>query len=133
LGGLNLCKEVFSQANAAASRVPVSEVTISSMRLSSTVILALLSGTYAMEAASTPKKNSYLDATLSPAKRARDLLRRMTWDEKIGQLGGVRRAFGSRDGKPDFNRTAFEQTRSTQNGQIGMTSRDLSGLCIVDI
>lgn len=61
----------------------------------------------------------YLDTTLSPAERAADLLGRMTWEEKVGQLGGVRRAFGTADGKPTFNRTAYETTRATQNGQIG--------------
>ncbi|SPN96838.1 related to beta-glucosidase [Cephalotrichum gorgonifer] len=61
----------------------------------------------------------YLDTTLSPAERATDLLGRMTWEEKVGQLGGVRRAFGTAGGKPTFNRTTYETTRTTQNGQIG--------------
>jgi hypothetical protein len=61
----------------------------------------------------------YLDSTLPPFRRADDLLGRMTWEEKVGQLGGIRRAFGTSNGKPVFNRTVYETTRSTQNGQIG--------------
>ena len=64
----------------------------------------------------------YMDASLPPAKRAEDLLRRMTWEEKIGQMGGVRRAFTSVDKKPVFNRTAFDLIHAKENGQIGMAT-----------
>lgn len=62
----------------------------------------------------------YMDASLTPAQRADDLLQRLTWAEKIGQLGGIRRAFGSVNGSAQFNKTSFDQIRSTQSGQIGM-------------
>ncbi|KAG9252850.1 beta-glucosidase [Emericellopsis atlantica] len=62
----------------------------------------------------------YLDAALPAHERARDLLGRMTWEDKVGQLGGIRRAVSRVNGEPSFNRTAFEQTRKTQNGQVGL-------------
>ncbi|KAH7381484.1 periplasmic beta-glucosidase [Phaeosphaeria sp. MPI-PUGE-AT-0046c] len=67
----------------------------------------------------TEVTGSYKNTSLSPAQRADDLLRSLTWDEKIGQMGGIRAAFRSVNGKPQFNRTSFEQIRATQNGQIG--------------
>ncbi|KAM0327021.1 hypothetical protein ACHAQA_006144 [Verticillium albo-atrum] len=62
----------------------------------------------------------YLDASLSPKARAEDLLGRMTWAEKVGQLGGIRRAVGRTNGQPVFNETSFNAIRETQNGQIGL-------------
>ncbi|VUC35242.1 unnamed protein product [Clonostachys rosea] len=61
----------------------------------------------------------YLDPKLSARDRAADLLGRMTWEEKVGQLGGIRRVASRSNGKLTFNRTSFEKTRETQNGQIG--------------
>ena len=63
---------------------------------------------------------AYLDATLSPEERASDLLQRMTWEEKVGQLGGVRYPFSRVNGKAYFNQTSYELIHETQNGQIGM-------------
>ncbi|KAK7182312.1 hypothetical protein DPSP01_002385 [Paraphaeosphaeria sporulosa] len=65
------------------------------------------------------KTEPYKTASLTPAERANDLLKRLTWEEKIGQMGGIRAAFRSINGSVAFNRTSFEQIRSTQNGQIG--------------
>ncbi|RYP60014.1 hypothetical protein DL769_008307 [Monosporascus sp. CRB-8-3] len=62
----------------------------------------------------------YLDASLSPSERAADLLGRMTWEERVGQLGGIRRAMSRVNGQPSFNRTSFEEIRETQNGNIGL-------------
>lgn len=61
----------------------------------------------------------YKNASLTPAERADDLLGRLTWEEKIGQMGGIRAAFSSVNGSVALNRTSFEKIRSTQNGQIG--------------
>ncbi|KAG7048079.1 periplasmic beta-glucosidase [Colletotrichum scovillei] len=61
----------------------------------------------------------YLDSTRSPAERADDLLRLMTWEEKICQLGGIRRLAETVNGKVSHNATLFEEIRKTQNGQIG--------------
>lgn len=50
------------------------------------------------------------------ADRARGLLEQMTWQEKVGQMGGIRRLLG-----PDlaFNQTLFDEIHPTQNGNIG--------------
>lgn len=88
------------------------------------VILSLLQG-IAWTAFTGPRqvtshdKAVYLNASLSASERATDLLQRMTWEEKIGQLGGIRRALTRSNGEVTFNRTSFEMTRKTQNGQIG--------------
>ncbi|KAI2469833.1 glycoside hydrolase family 3 protein [Annulohypoxylon bovei var. microspora] len=63
---------------------------------------------------------AYLDPSLSPKQRAADLLQLMTWEEKVGQLGGIRRMLTRADGKATFNKTAFDAVRQTQNGQIGL-------------
>lgn len=76
--------------------------------------------TSTMAAAVNPRDVApYLNPSLPPPERAADLLDRMTWEEKIGQLGGVRRAFGTSTGKPTFNRSSFETVHATQNGQVG--------------
>ncbi|GKT94657.1 periplasmic beta-glucosidase [Colletotrichum tofieldiae] len=63
--------------------------------------------------------SAYLDSTLSPKERADDLLQLMTWEEKVGQLGGIRRLAETVSGKVLYNKTSFEEIRKTQNGQIG--------------
>ncbi|KAM0270643.1 hypothetical protein ACHAQH_009359 [Verticillium albo-atrum] len=87
------------------------------------ISLALLGS--ALCAAVEPIKASnvslpYQDPSLPPTERAKDLLSRMTWAEKVGQLGGIRRAVGRTSGKPTFNETSFNAIRKTQNGQIGL-------------
>lgn len=82
--------------------------------------LVLLLATSLVTAGNIPRdKLIYQDATRPPAERAVDLLSRMTWEEKVGQLGGIRQPFQSVDGKPAFNRTAYDITHELQNGQIG--------------
>ncbi|CAG9948284.1 unnamed protein product [Clonostachys rosea f. rosea IK726] len=61
----------------------------------------------------------YLDPKLPARDRAVDLLGRMTLEEKVGQLGGIRRVASRSNGKLTFNQTSFEHIRETQNGQIG--------------
>ena len=75
----------------------------------------------AISAQLTPRDQSlpYLNSSLAAKNRAADLLQRMTWEEKIGQLGGVRRAFSRVNGKPSFNQTSYDLIQKTQNGQIG--------------
>ncbi|TEA10085.1 Periplasmic beta-glucosidase [Colletotrichum sidae] len=63
--------------------------------------------------------STYRDSSRSPKERADDLLGRMTWDEKVGQLGGIRRLAERVYGQLSFNKTSFEEIRATQNGQIG--------------
>ncbi|TDZ16115.1 Periplasmic beta-glucosidase [Colletotrichum orbiculare MAFF 240422] len=63
--------------------------------------------------------STYRDSSRSPKERADDLLGRMTWDEKVGQLGGIRRLAERVNGQLSFNETSFEEIRATQNGQIG--------------
>ncbi|CRK41150.1 hypothetical protein BN1723_015852 [Verticillium longisporum] len=63
---------------------------------------------------------SYKDPSITPKERAQDLLERMTWAEKVTQLGGIRRAVSRTNGKPVFNETSFNAIRKTQNGKLGL-------------
>lgn len=88
------------------------------------ISLAFLAVAQGVTYASVPAKArddspAYLDSSLSPKERAADLLQRMTWEEKVGQLGGVRKTLGRTDGQATFNKTAFDLVHKTQNGQIG--------------
>ncbi|KAI1756121.1 beta-glucosidase [Xylaria castorea] len=65
----------------------------------------------------------YKNPSNTPRQRADDLLKLMTWEEKIGQLGGARRLLERVNGKPVFNQTALATTLKTQNGQIGYGSQ----------
>ncbi|KAI4867669.1 glycoside hydrolase family 3 protein [Hypoxylon rubiginosum] len=89
------------------------------------ISLAFLAVAQGVTYASVPAKArddspAYLDSSLSPKERAADLLQRMTWEEKVGQLGGVRKTLGRTDGQATFNKTAFDLVHKTQNGQIGL-------------
>ncbi|KAK6218629.1 periplasmic beta-glucosidase [Colletotrichum tabaci] len=73
-----------------------------------------------LAAAVSPSNGSaHLDSSLTPGERADSLLRLMTWEEKVGQLGGIRRLAETAGGKVSYNETSFEEIRKTQNGQIG--------------
>ncbi|KAF3808075.1 Thermostable beta-glucosidase B [Colletotrichum gloeosporioides] len=61
----------------------------------------------------------YKDVSRAPEERAKDLLKLMTWEEKVGQLGGIRRLAERVNGALSYNETSFEEIRKTQNGQIG--------------
>lgn len=67
------------------------------------------------------------DPMRSARARAADLAGRMTWEEKLGQLGGVRRLVDRVDGAPAFNATSFAEFAQTQNGQLG-ESRPVRGV-----
>ncbi|KAF9869849.1 periplasmic beta-glucosidase [Colletotrichum karsti] len=69
--------------------------------------------------ASQTKVSARLDASHSPKERADELLRLLTWDEKVGQLGGIRRLAERVNGQLSYNQTSFDEIRRTQNGQIG--------------
>ncbi|KAI0023945.1 glycoside hydrolase family 3 protein [Xylariomycetidae sp. FL0641] len=59
-------------------------------------------------------------SSASPREQARKLLEQMTWAEKVGQLGGVRRIL---DADMTFNRTNYDSfIQNYQNGQIGFGS-----------
>lgn len=87
------------------------------------VLLAGIQGMSCVSASIHAREDSpspaYLDLSLSPKERAADLIQRMTWEEKVGQLGGIRRPLTRTDGKAIFNKTSFDIIRKTQNGQIG--------------
>ncbi|KAF2177749.1 glycoside hydrolase family 3 protein [Zopfia rhizophila CBS 207.26] len=80
-------------------------------------ILALALSTSCL-VATLPSSNGaiYLDPSSSAKERAEDLLKRMTWEEKIGQMGGVRRLLSA---GLAFNRTSYDQVRALQNGILG--------------
>ncbi|KAL4412814.1 beta-glucosidase [Colletotrichum abscissum] len=86
------------------------------------VVLALWQFIRISCATAASNGSAYLDSTRSPAERADDLLRLMSWEEKIGQLGGIRRLAETVNGKISYNETLFEEIRKTQNGQIGKPS-----------
>ncbi|KAL2875639.1 hypothetical protein SGCOL_009100 [Colletotrichum sp. CLE4] len=87
--------------------------------VTSTFALALSQLVHLGLTAATLNGSVYLDSTRSPTERANDLLRLMTWEEKVGQLGGIRRLAETVNGKVSYNETLFEEIRKTQNGQIG--------------
>ncbi|KAJ5653560.1 hypothetical protein N7490_000563 [Penicillium lividum] len=58
----------------------------------------------------------YKDNTCSQSQRAEDLLSRMSWTEKVKQLGGIRQVLGE---KMSFNKTKFDIFNKAQDGNIG--------------
>lgn len=58
----------------------------------------------------------YKDPSFSAHDRAADLLAKMTWAEKIGQMGGVRRLLGT---NLSFNQTSYDILSQYQNGILG--------------
>lgn len=58
----------------------------------------------------------YKNPSFSASDRAADLLSRMTWTEKIGQMGGVRRLLGL---DLSFNQTSYDILAEYQNGILG--------------
>lgn len=80
--------------------------------------LVALSSAVAQGASITRENNhAHRDTSRSALERAQSLLARMTWEEKIGQMGGVRRLFGP---GASFNSTSFQQIYDDlQQGQIG--------------
>ncbi|KAI0428686.1 beta-glucosidase [Xylaria sp. FL1042] len=84
-------------------------------------LLLLLS--VALVAARVGSEPLYKDPSYAPRERAEDLLKLMTWVEKIGQLGGARRLLERVNDKPSLNETALAIILETQNGQIGFGSQ----------
>ncbi|KAJ5709565.1 hypothetical protein N7493_009856 [Penicillium malachiteum] len=58
----------------------------------------------------------YKDITCSSTQRTEDLLSRMSWTDKVKQLGGIRQILGE---DVSFNKTKFEIFNEAQNGNIG--------------
>lgn len=85
----------------------------------STFVAALCPLASLAAAVSPSNGSAHLDSSLTPGERADSLLRLMTWEEKVGQLGGIRRLAETVGGKVSYNETSFEEIRKTQNGQIG--------------
>jgi len=87
----------------------------------STSLLALLTAVTAL-ASATPARRaeaSYKDTSLPPKQRAEALLKLMTWEEKVGQMGGARRLLAA---NATFNETTFNTITRTQNGEMGLGS-----------
>lgn len=84
------------------------------LAISALTVTSSISSSYV---SSTP---IYKDASASPDARARDLLSLMTWDEKIGQMGGVRQLLQA---NLTLNRTTYDAIRENlQNGILGTPS-----------
>lgn len=91
---------------------------LDTMKPTSTILgLVLASGSRAANNVTNNSYAIYKDASYSASDRAADLLSRMTWTEKIGQMGGVRRLLGS---GLSFNQTSYDILAETQNGILGM-------------
>ncbi|KAJ5655700.1 hypothetical protein N7507_007650 [Penicillium longicatenatum] len=58
----------------------------------------------------------YKDPSCTSTQRAEDLLARMSWTEKVKQLGGIRQVLG---GNMSFNKTKFDIFNEAQDGNIG--------------
>lgn len=58
----------------------------------------------------------YKNSSYNAAQRAADLLPRLTWSQKVGQMGGVRRLLGS---QLSLNQTNVDILLETQNGILG--------------
>lgn len=58
----------------------------------------------------------YKDTTCISSQRAVDLLSRMSWTEKVKQLGGIRQVLGE---NMSFNKTNFDIFNKAQDGNIG--------------
>ncbi|KAI0193499.1 beta-glucosidase [Astrocystis sublimbata] len=82
------------------------------------VAATLLAGT-AFSSSRAGNEVIYKNPMYTPVQRADDLLERMTWTEKIGQLGGARRLFERRDNKLVFNQTKLDGILKDQNGNLG--------------
>lgn len=63
----------------------------------------------------------------SPKQRAKALLKKMTWEEKIAQMGGIRRLLTSGS---IFNEANFESRYQYQHGNIGECANSNSALLI---
>ncbi|KAJ4416634.1 hypothetical protein N0V82_006644 [Gnomoniopsis sp. IMI 355080] len=84
----------------------------------SSIVLGFVLASEARATSNTTNSSSaiYKDASFSASDRAADLLSRMTWSEKIGQMGGVRRLLGS---DLSFNQTSYDILAEYQNGILG--------------
>lgn len=58
-------------------------------------------------------------ASSSPRERAKALLKKMTWEEKIAQMGSVRRLLKL---GPEVDEENFHKIYELQHGTIGMLS-----------
>lgn len=78
--------------------------------------MALLSLSSIIPIVSGQNEMIYKNSSYPALERATDLLHRMTWEEKIGQMGGVRTLLGA---SLTFNETAYNSTHVLQNGILG--------------
>ncbi|KAH0598360.1 hypothetical protein MHUMG1_03658 [Metarhizium humberi] len=62
----------------------------------------------------------YKNTSYTAQERAADLLPRLSWQDKVGQLGGVRRLLTA---NLAFNQTAFDTLTELQNGILGFGSQ----------
>ena len=76
----------------------------------------------------TQDKLVYKDPSYTALERATDLLERMTWEEKVGQMGGVRALLGA---DLAFNETSYNSIRQLQNGILGIVIEFLEMLSCV--
>ncbi|KAI7970721.1 hypothetical protein EIK77_007901 [Talaromyces pinophilus] len=65
---------------------------------------------------------TYKNSSYSALERAKDLLQRMTWEEKIGLMGGIRVLLGA---NLTFNETTYNSIHELQNGILGNFSDSL--------
>lgn len=77
--------------------------------------LALSISTAFSAAVLEPRQNAsaWKDPSLSASQRADSLLVHLSWEEKIGQMGGIRQLLGVND---TFNRTTWNTLYPLQHG-----------------
>ena len=87
----------------------------------------IIFGSQECRAARTDQSNGsiYRNPDYTPRERAQDLLELMTWEEKVGQMGGIRQLFGE---NLSFNETKYENFRKVGDGTLGK-SREATISC----
>lgn len=84
------------------------------MKLLSYIVMVFPS--YASAVAASASSPMYQNSSYSAQERAADLLHRLSWQDKVGQMGGVRRLLSA---GLSFNQTTFDILVKTQNGILG--------------
>ncbi|OAA61990.1 Glycoside hydrolase, superfamily [Niveomyces insectorum RCEF 264] len=89
------------------------------MPLSYSISLAALAGLLPAFAAAASLP-IYKNASYTAQERAADLLPRLSWQDKVGQMGGVRRILAA---NLAFNQTSYDALTEYQNGILGFGNR----------
>lgn len=106
-------RQVLEAISLIINKIPSSGTMWSPLSLGPTALLSLSS---IISIVYSQDEMIYKNSSYSALERATDLLQRMTWAEKIGQMGGVRVLLGT---NLAFNETTYDSTHELQNGILG--------------